>query len=208
MPGSGKSFFQKKIIDQFKKKNFLKNQFKTLNKFEKLFFILIFFIKYPIFFIKTLYLINNKIKKKDKKNRFFYYFYNEIALRAYFEKNNKNKIILNDEGFLHRSIEYFDYNNNSKVLKSYLDILPSVNIIIYTYSNKKTNIKRTLNRLNEYRYNNENINEYFKKEKLLKKIVNQYKKNRKVIFIRIKNENQNTKKNLKKLFKVIKEIKI
>ena len=55
MPGSGKSFFQKKIIDQFKKKNFLKNQFKTLNKFEKLFFILIFFIKYPIFFIKTLY---------------------------------------------------------------------------------------------------------------------------------------------------------
>ena len=32
------------------------------------------------------------------------------------------------------------------------------------------------------------------KKKTTKKIVNQYKKNRKVIFIRIKNENQNTKK--------------
>lgn len=206
MPGSGKSFYQRKIINQFKKKKILKNDFKILNKLEKLFFTLLFSIKYPLFFIKTLYLIYFKIRKKNEKNRYFYYFYNEIALRAYFEKINENKIVLNDEGFLYRSAAYFNQKYDLKNLTNYLNYLPKINIIIFLNSSKKTNIKRTLSRKNEFRYSSENINDYSRKEKLLKILAYEYKKNRKIILIVINNQNKNTKKNLKKIFKTIKTI--
>ena len=59
MPGSGKTFFQKLISNNkdLKKFNIIKNNFKILNKKQKLLFILLFILKYPVFFYKTIYLL-------------------------------------------------------------------------------------------------------------------------------------------------------
>ena len=54
MPGSGKTFFQKLITKNkdLKKSIIIKNNFKLLNKIQKLSYILLFIIRYPVFFIK------------------------------------------------------------------------------------------------------------------------------------------------------------
>ena len=78
MPGSGKSYIQKILLKKLKKKYLLKNNFNLLNKLSKLYFILVFILNYPYFFIKTIHLIFFKIKNITNRNKHFYYFYNEI----------------------------------------------------------------------------------------------------------------------------------
>jgi len=205
MPGSGKSFFQKKIINQFKNKNIQKNNYKILNKINKLFYFFLFFLSNQYFFIKTLFIIIFKLKKVEK-SRNFYYFHNEIALRSFFQNCNYKTNIFNDEGFLYRSAAYFDRKYKTRELENYLDKLPKIDLIIYLYSKKEINIKRTLKRTNGYKYKKYDFKNYNKKEELLKKIISIYKKKNVVKFISIRNEKNKTKKNIRLLSKKIKII--
>tara|TARA_B100001057_G_scaffold448260_1_gene488471 strand:+ start:2453 stop:3094 length:642 start_codon:yes stop_codon:yes gene_type:complete len=202
MPGSGKTFYENKIIKLGKKK-IIKNNFNYLNKLQKTKFIILFIFSYPIFFFKSFNLILKNILKKKEFRKYSYYFYNEIAYRSYFEFKIKDKIILlNSEGFVYRASNYFNYIFNKKTEK-YLNCLPKVDLIIFVKSYKKTNLLRTKKRKIGYKYNEKDLKDYYKKTNFLKKVCNFLKKKKiKIIFINNFNNN-NYRKNLKKIIKYI-----
>lgn len=210
MPGSGKTFFQKLISKNkdFKKFNIIKNNFKILNKKKKLLFILLFILKYPVFFYKTIYLLYISKEPASLKKRLFYFFYNEMALRTYYNFFNKSCLFINSEGFLYRTCFYFNNNLNDKVLVDYLKRIPKIDIIIFINSSKKLNIQRVNKRINEYKYSKVDLNDYDKNYKLLNKILNSYKnKNKDTKLIVFENKNQNTKKNLSNINNLINTLK-
>ena len=51
MPGSGKTFFEKKIF-KYSNKKIIKNNFNYFNKFNKIKYIVFFIFSYPNFFFK------------------------------------------------------------------------------------------------------------------------------------------------------------
>lgn len=204
MPGSGKTFFQKLIGKNKDLKNFniIKNNFKILNKTQKLLYILLFILQYPIFFSKTLYLLYISKELTSLKRRYFYFFYNEIALRSYYNFCDKSCLFINSEGFLYRTHFYFKKNLNNKKLINYLKIIPKIDIVVFINSPKKKNIERVNKRKNEYKYTEVDLKDYYKNNKLLNKIVNSYKnKNTKLIFF--DNKNKDTKKNLRNINNLI-----
>ena len=208
MPGSGKTFFQKLISKNkdLKKFNIIKNNFKILNKKQKLLFILLFILKYPVFFYKTIYLLYISKEPDSLKRRHFYFFYNEMALRAYYNFFNKSCVFVNSEGFLYRTHFYFKKNLTNKKLVNYLKRIPNIDIIIFINSSKKQNIQRVDKRKNEYKYSEVDLNDYDKNYKLLNKIVNSYKnKNTKLIVF--DNKNKDTKKNLQNINSLINTLK-
>ncbi len=203
MPGSGKSFFQKKILNKFNKKNIHKNDYKKLSKTKKIINIFLFILNNKYFVLKTIFFLIFKVNKQ-KRNRHFYYFYNEIALRESFENFREKTDVINDEGFLYRSAIYFDRKYKSFELENYLKKIPRIDLIIYLYSKKKSNFKRTLKRVNGYKYTGYDYENYHKKEKLLKKMVLLYKKKRMAKFILIHNTKDHTKKNIDRISKALK----
>ena len=60
MPGSGKTFFEKKIFKNINKK-IIRNNFSHLNRLNKLRYIIFFIINYPNFFFKSIIIILKKI---------------------------------------------------------------------------------------------------------------------------------------------------
>ena len=202
MPASGKSFYQDKIIRLIKRKTFY-NKFNKLNKLQKFFFFLVFFIKYFRFTLKNLNFffftgINNKEFKKH-----FYYFKNEAALRILHEYKKEN--VINSEGFRYRAI-YFIYENlktnKNFSSKDYINLLPKIDLLIYIKSNKRQNILRSKKRKKGFRYNLEETNIYSDKEKIIRRIINQTKKNS--FFIEFKNNK--FQENMTKFQKIIKKI--
>ena len=165
MPGSGKTFFQKKLIKKLKY-NATSNNFLHLNKMQKIFYIIKFALNYKFFFFKTLFFLF-KIKKKNKLfKRYLYYFYNEIAFRSFFENNKKYKYLINSEGFYYRSSYYF--NNKIDIsLKKYLKTFPYINLLVFVKSKKSTDINRTIKRKNGFTYSEEDKRGYEKKKKFL-----------------------------------------
>ena len=156
MPGSGKTFFQKLIAKNKDLKKFIiiKNNFKILNKIQKLLYILLFIIQYPVFFYKTIHLLYIKKKSASLKTggsfyatasrRLFYFFYNEIALRSYYNFCSKSCLFINSEGFLYRTCFYFKNNSNNKKLVDYLKRIPKIDIIIFINSSKKKIFKELI----------------------------------------------------------------
>ncbi len=203
MPGSGKSFFQRKILKKFRWENIHTNDYKKLSKTKKIIYIFLFILNNKYFALKTIFFLIFKVKKKIR-NRHFYYFYNEIALRESYENFRDKTDIINDEGFLYRSAIYFDRKFSNFELENYLKKIPRIDLIIYLYSKKKTNFKRTLKRTNGYKYTSYDYENYHKKEKLLKKMVLLYKKKRMAKFISIHNTKVHTKKNIEIISKALK----
>ena len=204
MPGSGKTFYQKLISKSkdLKKFNIIKNNFKVLNKTQKLLYILLFITEYPVFFSKTMYLLYICKETSSLKRRHFYFFYNEIALRSYYNFCNKNSLFVNSEGFLYRTHFYFKKNLNNKKLANYLKNIPKIDIVVFINSSKKQNIERVNKRKNEYKYSEADLNDYDKNFKLLNKIINLYKsKSTKLIIF--ENRKKNTKKNLRNINNLI-----
>ena len=56
MPASGKSYYLKKIKENLKKEKVKSNNFDELNRISKIFFLILFIIKYPIYSIKVIYI--------------------------------------------------------------------------------------------------------------------------------------------------------
>ena len=205
MPGSGKTYYQKMII----KKNFFKdykiitNDFRFLGK-KKILYILLFLIKYPIFFLKTMILLISSKEKKDLKKRYFYYFYNEIALWLFFENCKGKCVFINSEGFNYRAVFYFQKKSKRMHLNNYLKIIPKTDIKIVLNSSKKQNITRVNSRKKGYKYSKNDIKNYEKQLRILKKIKIFYKKERKSKLLIFENNKNNANKNLKNLFNYLK----
>ena len=202
MPGSGKTFFEKKIFKHSNKK-IIRNNFFYLNRFNKLKFILFFIFSYPLFFFKSIYIILKKILIKKEFKKYFYYFYNEAAYRSYIDFSGEKKtILLNSEGFVYRTSYYFDYIYNKKT-ENYLNCLPKIDLIIFINSDKKADLSRTKKRKIGFKYNKRDVRDYYKKKFFLEKIVGfLQKKKMKIVFINNFNNND-YKKNLKKIIKYI-----
>ena len=207
MPGSGKTFFQKLICKNKNLKNFsiMENNFKVLNKKQKLLYILLFIIQYPVFFSKTLYLFYISKELASLKRRYFYFFYNEIALRSYYNFCRKSCLFINSEGFLYRTHFYFRRNLNNKKLVNYLKSIPKIDILLFINSSKKKNIERVNKRKNEYKYSKVDLKDYYKNNKLLNKIVNSYKNQNTKLMV-FDNKNKDIKKNLLKINNLIKSL--
>ena len=202
MPASGKSFYKNKIINIIKKRT-ISNKFYQIKKLLKIYFFLIFFIKYlKLTIINLNFFLFTKIKDREFK-RHFYYFKNEAALRIYHEK--KKEIIINDEGFRHRAI-YFIFKNlkmdKNFLYKHYINLLPKIDLLIYIKSNKKLNIYRSKNRKNGFKYNLEEVKIYKDKEEIIKKIVKETGK--KTLLLEFKNNH--IQKNMNKFKRIIKKI--
>ena len=177
MPASGKSFYKNKILKFFGKNETISNDFYKILKILKILFFIIFSLKYMKFTLVTLnFLLTTKLNRREIK-RHLYYFKNEAALRIYHEI--KNKIVINSEGFRHRSI-FFIYENLKKnknfSYKNYLRSQPKTDLLIFVKSDKKKNILRSKNRKNGYKYSLKEIRNYNKKQQILEKIVNFTKK--------------------------------
>ena len=202
MPGSGKTFFEKKIF-KYSNKKIIKNNFNYLNKFNKIKYIVFFIFSYPNFFFKSINIILKNIFFKKEFKKYFYWFYNEIAYRSYIDNRKEKKLILlNSEGFVYRTSFYFDYIFNEKT-KNYLNCLPRIDLIIFIRSSKKTDLSRTYNRKIGFKYNKRDLKDYNKKKLFLKKIISYLQKKKiKIIFINNFN-NYDVKKKLKKIIKYI-----
>jgi thymidylate kinase len=202
MPGSGKTFYQKKIV-KILKNEVIANNFNKFNKLKKFQYIILFIRKHPIFFFKTIILlINNLLFFKDFKKH-LYYFYNEIAFRSFFDYQKKKLILINSEGFAYRSAFYFRNNFNHRT-EDYIKKIPKIDLLIFVHTNKKIDVERTRERKKGYKYSKkENIN-YYKKLFYLKKVLKIFKNNNTKLII-IDNKNINlSKKNIKKILKHIK----
>lgn len=207
MPGSGKTFFQHLIGKNKEFKNFkiIKNNFKILNKAQKFLYILLFVIQYPIFFLRTIFLLYKIEESKVSKKRHFYFFYNEMALRAYCNFFKENCIYVNSEGFWYRAYFYFQKKIIKKKLINYLKTIPKIDILIFMNSSKKLNLERVNKRKNEYKYSKEDLKNYDKNSKLLKKIISCYKNNSSELVI-LNNRNKDKKKNLNNVKNLIKNL--
>lgn len=204
MPGTGKTFFQKLIIKDKKFQNYkiIKNDFKFLSKPKKIIHISLFILRYPFFFFETINLLYSSEEKTSLKKRYFYYFYNEIALRSYFDFYQQKCIYVNSEGFLYRTQFYFKKKFNKMKLINYLKKLPKVDVLILINSSKYQNIKRTIKRKKEYKYSKEHIKNYENDFQLLKKIGNFYN-NKKTKYLIFNNKKNNIKKNLDNIYNLI-----
>ena len=199
MPGSGKTFYQKKILKRLGKKVFY-NDYTFLSKTMKFFFIILFMIRYTSFFFSTLTIIR-KLKTLNQINRYLYYFYNEIALRAHFDQNRKPYFV-NSEGFFYRSSLYFQNNFNIDVIK-HLKKIPTINILVVVKSSKKINLRRVHIRKNQYKYSMKDLINYKKKKIFLEKISSFYKKNLNKLLIIDNSDYKHTNNNIDKIIKCI-----
>jgi hypothetical protein len=207
MPGSGKTFLQKKFLKSLKLKSFkiYSNDFTILKKFSKIHFFLLFFFYHPIFTLKTFFLIKLSKRPFFEKKRHMYFFLNEASLFMYFNSLKKNLVIINSEGFLYRSCFYFDNNNSLISLKNYIKDIPYIDLIILIESSKNKNVIRANRRIDGYNYSEYDIKNYAKKNNLINKICFFYKKHNKLKLLKIKNfKNNYSQQIIKNIFKIIK----
>ena len=203
MPGSGKTYYQKKIL-KFLGSNACSNDFTKFNKLKKIYFFILFFIEYPIFTIKSLIIFFNNFKNKKIDKKHFYYFHNEAAYRGYFNsRHSKKNYLINSEGFFYRTAYLFN-NIIDKNLNNYLKFIPKVNILILVKTNKKKVFQRIKKRKKGYNYNKLDEKNYDKKEVFLKNLI-KIKKLKKICNLVI--DNNNSKYEKKNLSKIILKIK-
>lgn len=202
MPASGKSYYQNILIKNLNKKNIITNNFYELKKIGKLFFLFLFFLKYPYYSIKIFNIFFHLNFENKETRKHFYYFINEASLRIY--QDYKKKIVINSEGFRYRAVYYlYSLRNklNKNYLKKFINKSPEIHLIIYVESNKKINIKRSRKRKSGYKYSNQDLVSYSEKIKIIKKICSETKK--KAVVIKITKKNQ--KKDLQKILDIIKK---
>ena len=109
MPGSGKTFYYKKLKKILKKNKIKTNSFKDFNsnKIIKFFYLILFIVENFIYFLKIIFLKKfYSDKPKESIKRHFYFFLRELI--AYQALKKSNKVILNSEGFFYRLIFYFN----------------------------------------------------------------------------------------------------
>ena len=201
MPGSGKSYYQKKIFNKYKQQAH-KNNFTKFIKLIKFFFLICFFYKHPIFLIKSLYFLYRKKKTLDKKKH-FYYFFNVAAYRGYFNSFfSKKKILINSEGFFYRSAYLFE-NNLTEALNKYFKYLPSVDVLILVIAKKNNILNRVKMRKKGFVYDKVDFKNYDKKEFFLKKIA---KKHKNFTLVIENNISSNETLNLTKIFRMINKV--
>lgn len=203
MPASGKSYYLKKIKKNLENIKVKSNNFKELKKLSKVFFLILFFIKYPIYSIKVLYIFFNLDFRKRETRRHIYYFLNEAPLRIYNQLNNR--IIINSEGFMYRSVFYINSLRsffNKKKIKSFIDDLPKIDLLIFVKSSKNLNIKRSKKRMDGYVYTTQDLKLYSINEKIIKQICEESKE--KCIVMKISKKNE--KKDLKDILNIINKL--
>ena len=203
MPASGKSYYLKKIKKNLKKEKVKSNNFEELNKISKIFFLILFIFKYPIYSIKVIYIFLNLDFKDWKTKRHLYFFINEAPLRIFNQFNKK--IIINSEGFKYRLVYYINsFRNklNKKFINKFIFSSPKVHLLIFVKSSKNLNIKRSKKRKYGYKYTNQDFKLYSKNEKVIMQICKESRKNSIVLQISKKSE----RKDLKKILNIIKRI--
>lgn len=203
MPGSGKTYYQKKLKKILRKK-IITNNFTIINRYNKMVYLFKFLKDHPIFFLKSLNLLLKNINNFREFKKHFYYFYNEAIFRSYFDSVKSDLILVNSEGFAYRSSFYFNDIYNKKCA-DYLKKMPKINFLIYIESQKIIDIERTKKRFGGYKYLEKEKKEYNNKSSFLKKILISCKKNKTEI-IKINNiKNKNFTKNIKMILKFIKK---
>lgn len=202
MPGSGKSYIQDQLIFKLRKYKLKKKGFYKQNKSKKIINFILFILIYPIFSLKNFYYI---YKKLDQKRKLLYYFLNESSLRISDKYSKKQKIIINDEGFFYRSLEYFKSLNNNQGFLNYLNKIPEIDILIYVNSSKKNCLSRVIKRKNHnFKYSEDEKNSFYKKIKLMRFISKFIQENKKIKIIKVNNDKLDMNK-INKLVKIIKE---
>ena len=202
MPGSGKSFVQNLILKKLKKYKIKKKNFLKQTKFKKIINFILFTLNYPVFSFKNFYYIFFKLNQKNL--RFLYYFLNEAALRIS-DNYSKQKIIVNDEGFFYRSLEYFTSLNNHQNFTDYLNNIPKIDILIFVNSSTENCLRRVFKRKNHnYKYSESEKKNFNIKIKLIKYIAKFIHENKKTKIIKLNNDNLDTKK-INRLITTIKE---
>jgi hypothetical protein len=205
LPGSGKSFLVKKILNQLKepkKKIIFENRIK-INFLSKLFYLLSFFAK-NFLYVSILIFLNfsNKSLSTVWKKRHFFWIIREMIVLEYC--NYKNYSLLRSEGLHHRLLFYL-----TCIKKGYLNLFanllikftPVPDLLIMLKISKKKSIKLVHLRNNGYKYGKKEIKEFDSRRLILKRIKNFFYKNNKQNFIYIENKRHQNKflKNLKKL---------
>ena len=93
-----------------------------------------------------------------------YYFLNEASLRISDKYSKKPTIIINDEGFFYRSLQYFSSLNNNQNFSDYLNNIPKIDILIFVNSSKKNCLRRVFKRKNHnFKYSENEIKILIKK---------------------------------------------
>ena len=201
MPASGKSYYCNKIKKLLNKDKIVSNNFIILNKLKKIFFLIIFILKYKKYSIKILKLFFNLDFSKKEVRKHFYYFINEAPLRAYHEYNRD--MVINSEGFRYRSLFFANYCTTVQKRKNFCKFIksqPKVHLLILVKSKKKFNLVRSKSRKKGYKYSAKDIEFYEKNEKMIEKIYKESTKKSSLLSITQENE----KKDLKKIVNTIK----
>lgn len=195
MPCSGKSYYSKKLMSYFKKKKVQTNNFNYLSRFLKLFFLILFFLKYFKYSSKILYFFLNSNHSFNEIKKHFYYFINEASLRIFHEINQN--IVINSEGFRYRSLFYTNKLSGFKkrvFLDKLIKVSPKIHLLIYINSNKKINFIRSMKRKAGFRYSLKDKFFYNMNEKIIKYIHKTSKKNSFVLDITKKTEKRDFQK--------------
>jgi thymidylate kinase len=202
MPGSGKSYIQNYFLKKLKKYEIKKKDFYKEKKFKKIVNFILFILRYPIFTYKNFFYIYFKLN--NKKTKLLRYFLNEASLRISNKYSNKHKIIINDEGFFYRSLEYFKLSENNQDLSNYLNNIPEIDILIFVNTLKKNCLRRVSKRKNHnFKYDENEKKIFNEKTKLIQYIINFVQESKKVKIIRL----DNNKLNIKSINKIVKIIR-
>lgn len=205
MEGSGKSYYQEKVLQILKKKKINGAKFKKIeiNKIFKLYFYFIFFLKYFYFSISLLNTLIGKEHDNERMKRIHnYWLLNEIV--SYINSSFHKKTIVVSEGFYTRSLFYFQKKFKEKKftkIKKIIKSIPNVNLLIYVKEKKEKCIKNCLKRKSGFLYSSLDKKLFNKKKSNIDFIVNFLKKEKlcEVLVINSKNNRNNLKKIEKKL---------
>ncbi|MAZ41016.1 hypothetical protein CL654_02775 [bacterium] len=135
-PGSGKSTLARTLEETTPYK-----KVRVSSKHELLWLNIIFFFKYPLFCIKTLFLVT----KHSSSVSMFYYKFMNIYLHhnARYEKAKKLDKTIIDEGLTHNVLGIFDEQTEEKSIYSYIKSIPPSDHVLIINTPKET-IKKQL----------------------------------------------------------------
>tara|TARA_B100001063_G_scaffold194157_1_gene185654 strand:- start:932 stop:1594 length:663 start_codon:yes stop_codon:yes gene_type:complete len=212
LPGSGKTFYSKKLLSKIsfykkvKSENYLKIRF-----VKKVLLVINFYFENFIYVSLIFYFhFFNKNLDRIWKSRHLYYLKNEFLKYQFYK--SKNIVLINSEGFHHRAIFYLlgkliDNDKGHKIAKLLLSNIPKPDYLVLVQTDKKNSIKSTQKRKRGFKYDAKTLKEIqtnIKTITFIKKIV---RKDKKINLIELNRKNS-INKNLNILKKkVIQKIK-
>ena len=212
LPGSGKTFYSKKLLSKISIYKKVKSENYLKMCFVKKFLLVINFFFENIIFVSLIFFLHffNKNLDKTWKSRHLYYLKNEFLKYQFYK--SKNIVLINSEGFHHRAIFYLfgklrKNDNEYKITKLFLRYIPKPDYLVLVQADRKNSIKSTQKRKKGFKYDAKTLDEIqtnIKTINFIKKIVN---KDKKINLIELNRKNS-INKNLNILKKkVIQKIK-